>query len=66
MNTKWLYDYNYKNRDQWNSRNEAGWICPNKICERAITIDEVVTAVEKQLSIGKDRDWTFYDYKYEF
>ena len=61
---RWLYDYNYKNQDQWNTRNEAGWICPNKICERAIQVEEVVIAIEKQLKIGQDRDWSFYDYKH--
>ena len=61
---RWLYDYQFSNKDYWNSRSEVGWICPNKICERAITVDEVVSAVEKEIKIGKNRNWTFYDYKY--
>jgi len=61
---RWLYDYEFSNRDHWNSRSEVGWVCPNKICERAITVDEVVSAVDKEIKLGKNRDWTFYDYKH--
>jgi len=58
---RWIYDYEYKNPDQWNSRSEVGWICPNKLCERVISVDEVVAAIDYQLSIGKNRDWSFRD-----
>lgn len=61
---RWLYDYSFKNPDQWNSRSEAGWVCPNKICERVITVDEVITAIDKELEIGNNRDWTYCDYKH--
>ncbi len=60
---RWLYDYEYKNKSEWNSRNEMGWICPVKFCEKAITVDEILCETEKQIKIGKDRDWRFYDYK---
>ena len=59
---RWLYDYDYKDRSNWNSRSEVGWVCPSKLCERAITVEEIVKAAKRQLSTGKDRDWSFYDY----
>lgn len=65
MNIKWLYDYDYKDNNFWGSRNEAGWSCPMKLCEKAITVDEIMNAVEHELNKGKDRNWNFYDYKYE-
>lgn len=61
---RWIYDYSYKDPNSWNTRSDAGWICPNKLCERAITVDEVVTAIDKELEIGCNRDWTFHDYKH--
>lgn len=59
---RWLYDYEYQDNNSWNSRNESGWVCPSKLCERVITVDEVLEAAKRQIEIGKDRDWTFYDY----
>jgi ADP-heptose:LPS heptosyltransferase len=58
---RWLYDYDYNDKNQWNSRSENGWVCPSKLCQRVITVDEVMEAVKKELSIGRDRDWSFYD-----
>ena len=63
---RWIFDYTYKDKNNWNSRDEAGWICPSKLCSEAITVDEVIAATEKELKIGKDRDWTFYNYKYDW
>lgn len=65
MNIKWLYDYDYKDNNFWGSRNEAGWQCPIKLCEKAITVDEIMNAAEHELKIGKERNWDFYNYKYE-
>lgn len=64
--TRWLYDYTYKDKNNWNSRDEAGWVCPSKICEQSITVDEVIEAAKKELLLGKSRDWSFYDYKYDW
>lgn len=63
--TRWLYDYDYKDKKHWGSRNEAGWSCPLKLCEKAITVHEIVNAIDHELTKGKDRDWNFTDYKYE-
>ena len=57
---RWLYDYTYSDINKWDSRDEAGWICPTKFCERNIVSDDVISKVELELKIGKDRDWTFY------
>lgn len=62
---RWLYDYSYENPDDWNSRHESGWVCPYKLCDLAITEDEVINAVIEELKIGRDRDWTFRDYTEE-
>lgn len=60
--TRWLYDYEYKEPGQWSTRNETGWICPVKLCESIITIDECVSKIEQELKLGKEnRDWSFYD-----
>lgn len=58
---RWLYDYDYKDPKHWNTRSEAGWICPIKLCEKSITVEEVIEGVRTQLKIGKDRDWYFHD-----
>jgi len=60
-----LYDYDYKDKGHWGSRNESGWACPLKLCEKAITVDEIIRAVKHELHKGRDRDWNFTDYKYE-
>lgn len=61
----WLYDYQYKDKNRWDTRGDAGWACPVKLCDEAIHPDEVISEVEKQLKIGKDRDWSFYETKLE-
>lgn len=58
---RWIYDYDYKNKNEWNSRSETGWICPIKLCERVISIDDVFNGVQKEISLGRNRDWSFYD-----
>lgn len=58
---RWLYDYNYSDKDKWNTRGESGWTCPVKYCEEIIDPDDVVSKVENELKIGRDRDWSFYD-----
>ena len=63
--TRWLYDYDYKDRNHWGSRNESGWSCPIKLCEKAIQVNEMLDAAERELSIGTKRSWEFADYKYE-
>jgi hypothetical protein len=62
---RWLFDYLYKNKDDWSSRSEEGWCCPHKSCSKAIKIEDVMVAVEKELTIGKDRDWRFRNYVYK-
>lgn len=62
---KWLYDYGYSDPAHWNTRGEAGWTCPLKLCDNIITIDEVVGKVEQELKIGRERNWSFYDLKLE-
>lgn len=59
----WLYDYVYKEQNNWATRDESGWSCPAKLCEKAIIIEEILTKVHYELSIGRNRDWTFYDVK---
>lgn len=61
---RWLYDYDYSNPDDWNSRTENGWVCPTKFCSKAISIDDVMQAVNKELEIGGNRDWKFRNYVY--
>jgi len=63
--TRWLYDYDYKDKNFWGSRNESGWICPIKLCEKAIAVDEILKAADHELTKGRNRNWDFYDYKYE-
>lgn len=63
--TRWLYDYDYKDNNYWGSRNEAGWSCPIKLCEKAIKVEEILNAAEHELTKGRNRNWEFYDYKYE-
>lgn len=58
---RWIYDYSYTDRNQWNTRGEAGWTCPLKLCDKIIDIDEVIDRIMHELNIGKDRDWSFYD-----
>ena len=58
---RWLYDYTYSNTNDWNSRNEAGWHCDLKLCDQVITPDEILSAVECELKIGRERNWAFYD-----
>jgi ADP-heptose:LPS heptosyltransferase len=62
---RFIFDYTYKNPNDWSSRDEVGWICPDKKCSKAINIDDVINAVDKELSIGRNRDWKFRDYKYK-
>jgi ADP-heptose:LPS heptosyltransferase len=62
---RFLFDYSYKNPDDWSSRDEIGFICPHKSCSKAIKIDDVINAVDKELEIGRDRDWSFRDYIYK-
>ena len=57
---RWLYDYTYSDLNNWNSRNETGWVCPTKYCSSYITSDLILNLIEKELKIGKDRDWSFY------
>lgn len=59
---RWIFDYEFKDVHDWGSRDESGWMCPYKLCDKAITVDEVISAVNEQLEIGRDRDWTFFDY----
>jgi len=61
---RWLFDYTYKDRNRWDTRSEEGWICPHKLCEKAITVDEVVEAVKIRLKYGRNVNWEFYDYKH--
>jgi ADP-heptose:LPS heptosyltransferase len=61
---RWLYDYSYTNPDDWSTRDEVGWCCPHKSCSKAIWISDVMLAVDKELKIGRNRDWRFRDYKY--
>lgn len=61
---RWLFDYDYKNKDQWNTRNEIGWVCPVKFCEKIITVDEIIEAILTQITIGRARDWSFHDLEY--
>jgi len=63
--TRWLYDYDYKDKQFWGSRNENGWSCPIKLCEKAIKVKEILDAAEHELTRGKNRSWEFYDYKYD-
>jgi len=63
---RWLYDYDYKDKNVWNSRSEVGWVCPIKLCSKSIKTEDVMSAVEKELQIGRNRDWRFKDYKYEY
>lgn len=58
---RWLFDYHYTDKKNWSTRHESGWICPNKICERVIDVQDVVNATLQQISIGRDRNWSFYD-----
>lgn len=62
---RFIFDYEYKNKDDWSTRSEIGWICPHKSCSKAIKIEDVITAVDKQLEIGRNRNWKFRDYKHE-
>ena len=61
---RFLFDYSYKDPNDWSTRDEIGWICPDKKCSKAIKIDDVMAAVDKELTIGRDRNWNFRDYKY--
>lgn len=57
---RWLYDYTYSDDNKWDSRNETGWICPTKYCEKNIYPDLILSYIESELKIGKQRDWSFY------
>jgi ADP-heptose:LPS heptosyltransferase len=61
---RWLYNYDYKDKNIWNTRSETGWVCPTKICTKAIKIDDIIVAVNKELEIGHNRDWSFKNYEY--
>jgi hypothetical protein len=58
---RWLYDYDYKDLSNCNSRSEIGWVCPSKLCEKAINIEDILIAIKEQLEIGKNRDWRFFN-----
>lgn len=62
---RWIYDYSYSDPNKWDTRGEAGWICPVKICETAVSVEQCVTYVQNELKKGRDRDWSFYDPKVE-
>lgn len=57
---RWLYDYDYTDKSRWETRGDAGWCCPIKVCDTAITVDKVIDAVNFELTVGRNRDWTFY------
>ena len=57
----WLYDYDYKDQNNWNTRGEAGWTCPIKACEDYIEVEDVIETVKYALKTGRDCDWSFYD-----
>lgn len=61
---RWLYDYSYKDKNKWDSRSEEGWICPHKLCEKSILVEEVIEAVKTRLEFGRNVNWEFHDYKY--
>lgn len=58
---RWLYDYDYKSKDTW-ERSEAGWVCPNKYCDGAISPSEIVEQVIDLYEERENVDFTFRNY----